>query len=254
MQDSVLSDGGRKGSDVRPYLKPKRRTRERIKETALVLFNRFGEPSVTTAAIAAEMGISHGNLYYHYRSKEKIVEDLFAAYIAEIEGALAAPKRRPPHVEDVWLFLHLVFETIYRYRFLYRDLNELLSRHRIIESRFKRVLAHQRLTAERLLEGLVAAGELAASRVEIAALAENMTLVATYWLSYAFASDPRAPQDGATLAHGVFQAMSLAAPHLSPEGRKLFDHLAQPYMKPGAAHHGEEASSVDRVSTSPKVL
>ena len=34
--------------------KPKRRTRERIVETALRLFNQFGAPNVTTTVIADE--------------------------------------------------------------------------------------------------------------------------------------------------------------------------------------------------------
>ena len=123
--------------------KPKRRTRERILVTALALFNEFGEPGVTTASIALSMNISPGNLYYHFHAKEKIVEALFAEFRQEIDAILTPPERRPPHAEDIWLFLHLLFETILKYRFLYRDLNELLSRHRFLETQFRRVLAQK---------------------------------------------------------------------------------------------------------------
>src|SRR5208282_750931 len=131
--------------------KPKRQTAKRIAEAALMLFNRFGEPSVTASAIAADVGISHGNLHYHYPSKEKIVEDLFSEFRHEIGHTLAAPEKRPVHAEDLWLFLHLTFEIIFKYRFLYRDLNELLSRHRIIETQFQHILSRQTHTASALL-------------------------------------------------------------------------------------------------------
>ena len=55
-----------------------------------------------------------------------------------------------------------------------------------------------------------------ASPREIATLAQNMTLLATYWMSFEFAREPRAPQDDKTLARGAFQVMSLAAPYLEP--------------------------------------
>ncbi len=210
--------------------KPKRRTRERILETALALFNQFGAPGVTTSAIAAEMRISPGNLYYHFRSKDEIVETLFAAYRKEINETLAAPERHPPHAEDVWLFLHLVFEAIGKYRFLYRDLNELLSRSRKLEIEFKYILEHKAHTAAAILEGLVAAGDLHATRGEIKTMAVNMTVIATYWLSYEFARDPRASRDGAALARGAVHVLSLAAPYLEPRARALFDHLAQHYL------------------------
>lgn len=229
--------------------KPKRQTRERILETALRLFNRDGEPSVTTSAIAAEIGISHGNLYYHYPCKEKIVEDLFAGFCEEMGRTLAAPERRPPHVEDVWLFLHLLFETIFKYRFLYRDLNELLWRHRAVETGFKRILAQECATASSMLRGLVASGQLSASSVEIEALAESMTLVATYWLSYEFARHPRSPQNATTLARGVFHVMSLAAPHMNAQARALFDHLARRYLNSGANGHGEKIREMDWLSS-----
>src|SRR5688572_6933356 len=105
--------------------KPKRRTRERIVETSLALFNQFGAPNVTTTVIADELGISPGNLYYHFGNKDEIVNTILAAFEREISETLAAPTSddsRVLNVEDIWLFLHLLFEIIWKYRFFYRDL------------------------------------------------------------------------------------------------------------------------------------
>lgn len=211
--------------------KPPRRTRERILETALRLFNEFGEPGVPTTAIADEMNISPGNLYYHFHSKEKIVEALFAAFREEIEQTLAAPESRPPNAEDVWLYLHLVFEAIHKYRFVYRDINDLLSRHRMLETQFKRILAHKKRTATAILDGLVKQGAIKAGPQDVEALAVNMTVLATYWLSYEYALNPRARDEDRALARGAFHVISLAAPYLAPRERALFDELAQRYLQ-----------------------
>ncbi|MFZ1108250.1 MAG: TetR/AcrR family transcriptional regulator [Rhodomicrobium sp.] len=218
--------------------KPKRQTRERILKAALQLFNRFGEPTITTSAIAADAGMSHGNLYYHYPSKEKIVEDLFEQFCREIERTLVAPESRPANAEDVWLFLHLMFEAIFKYRFLYRDLNELLSRHRSIEKQFRRIVDRQMETAATLMQGLVDAGAMRASPAEIRMLAENMTLIATYWLSFAFVLDPRGEPDGETLTRGIVHILSLAGPYLGQGERALFERLSQKYLQMGEDRHG----------------
>jgi len=90
-----------------------RRTRERILETALALFNRFGEPRITTADIANEMGISPGNLYYHFRNKDQIIAELFGAFERRLDGLLVLPEGRIAGVEDLWLVLHLLFEAMW---------------------------------------------------------------------------------------------------------------------------------------------
>ncbi|MBK9596309.1 MAG: TetR family transcriptional regulator [Rhodocyclales bacterium] len=210
--------------------KPKRRTRERILEASLRLFNEFGEPNVTTTVVADDLNISPGNLYYHFHSKDEIVNALFAEFEREIEETLAAPARRAPNVEDMWLFLHLLFEAIWKYRFLYRDLDDLLSRNRLLEVHFKQILAHKVKTAAALCEGLVATGEMQASRGELQALATNMAVIATYWLPFEYARDPRRRDAVSGLGRGVYQVMSMMAPFLQGTSRQLLQQLSKEYV------------------------
>ena len=120
-----------------------RQTRTLILETALVMFNTQGEPNVTTNHIADELGISPGNLYYHYRNKDDIIGHLFARYEQRIDQALAAPDDRLPTLEDLWLQLHLIFECMWDYRFVYRDLIDILSRKRALATRVARDIQYQ---------------------------------------------------------------------------------------------------------------
>jgi AcrR family transcriptional regulator len=211
--------------------KPKRRTRERILELSLALFNDFGEPNVTTTVIADEMNISPGNLYYHFRNKDEIVNSIFADFEREMDALLAMPARRQVNVEDVWLYLHLAFELMWKFRFIYRDLNDLLSRNRIIETHFQRILEAGMRVAQALAEGMRDAGEIAASDAELRALAANMVLVATYWLNFEYVRAPRKPVDSAAMGRGAYQLMSMVAPFLQGDARRLFEKLAAAYVQ-----------------------
>lgn len=215
--------------------KPPRRTRERIPELSLRRFNGFGEPNVNTTLIAQEMNISPGNLYYHFRNKEDILHQLFSQFEREIDRLLATPgEARSPNVEDAWLFLHLLFELIWKDRFIYRDLNHLLTNSRVFELRFRALLAQKVQVARWLIEGLQRRAELRASDAEVQALATNMVVVATYWLSYEYVLNPRQLADAqhaaAAVARGCYQVMALAAPYLQGQARQLFARLAGAYV------------------------
>ena len=206
-----------------------RRTRERILETALALFNRFGEPNVTTADIAAEMGISPGNLYYHFRNKNQIIGELFGALERRL-GALLVPARGGAGVEDLWLVLHLLFEAMWDYRFFFRDLDEIVSRDRRLASRFALILRRGVRTVTELCRALVAAGAMRASEGEIAALAENVALVATYWISYQSISTVQPSERRADLDRAAYQVLSLVAPFLLGDARALLERLSRDYV------------------------
>ena len=145
-------------------------------------------------------------------------------------GLLLAPRHGRPGVEEVWQQIHALFELIRRYQFLYRDLNDILSRNRTVELQFKRILQLSVQASMAACNGLIAAGEMQASRLERQALADNLVIVATYWMSYEYVRNPREPLGEAAVQRGAFQVLALAAPHLRGRSRELFEKLAKKYL------------------------
>ena len=207
--------------------KKPRRTAERILEVTLDLFNRFGEPNVTTTLISAELGISPGNLYYHYPAKDELINALFNRYdkaLSELLGAVGNVR----NVEDAWLFFHMLFELIWQHRFLYRDLNDLLSKNRKLETHFQHVLEQKTQAMVGMLGGLQASGALTMQVREAVPTANAMVVLLSYWLSYEYVRDPRNALEpdraGEALMRGAFHVLGLLLPYLEPASR---DHLFQ---------------------------
>ncbi|MBN8260751.1 MAG: TetR/AcrR family transcriptional regulator [Xanthomonadales bacterium] len=205
-----------------------RQTRQRILDASLAMFNAQGEPNVTTNHIADELEISPGNLYYHFRNKDDIIEQLFAVYEQRMDAALGAPSGRLPGLEDVWLQLHLVFECIWDYRFLYRDLVDILSRNRRLRLRFARILKRADEQAHQVMRGLVQAGVMRASADEVDAAATNILVIATFWMNYAAARGDK--DERASIRDGIVQVMMLIAPFLRDAERVHLNTLTRAYL------------------------
>jgi len=212
--------------------KAPRRTAERILEVTLDLFNRFGEPNVSTTLISAELNISPGNLYYHYPAKDELINSLFDRYETALSELLnAADGVRD--VEDAWFFLHTLFELIWRYRFLYRDLNDLLSKNRRLETHFQGVLKHKGRAIRAVLDGMNRSGAMRIDSREVEATATSMVVVLTYWLSYEYVRDPRRALEPEAaqqaLLRGAHHVLHLLVPYLEPAQRTHLLRLAGAY-------------------------
>ncbi len=216
-----------------PPPKKPRRTAERILEVTLDLFNRFGEPNVSTTLISAELGISPGNLYYHYPAKDELINTLFGRYEQALDEILRAADG-VENVEDAWLFFHMLFELIWSYRFLYRDLNDLLSKNRKLETHFQFVLKNKQRAMHQLLDGLARSGAMRITGAEAAPTATAMVVVVTYWLSYEYVREPRKALEpesaAAAMGRGAFHALALLLPYLDGPSREHLHTLAAAYL------------------------
>jgi AcrR family transcriptional regulator len=208
----------------------KRDTRELILTTSLELFNQYGEPHVTTNHIADEADISPGNLYYHFRSKDDIVVELFKRFLVRFQPLVEITDELLEHAEDLWLQLHLSFELKGEFRFLYRNLSDLTARIPDLDRAMRGLLKRERQSAWNSLSGLERSGVMSIEARQKDMLADSILLALTYWIPFAELFDPLGMEDSSAQTRAIARVLLTVTPHLrDPEKSRLTD-LAYQYL------------------------
>jgi len=124
-------------SGARPPARPPD-TKRRILTTAIRLFNELGSGQVSTVRIARELGISPGNLYYHYRNKQDIIRAIFREIMDHHEIRLAKQALRlDPTPQALAFYLQQNLLMLDEYRFFFRELPVLLHQDPVLLEAFQ---------------------------------------------------------------------------------------------------------------------
>lgn len=188
------------------------KTRDKILLVSLELFNQESEQSVTTVDIANELDISPGNLYYHFKGKESIIEELYIKFEGELLDLLAQSLAKEMSVEEHWLFLYVLFEEIYKFRFFYLNAANILLKYPDIERRFRRLLSLKIETIQALCLNLMGKMQVEIDAEDIRLLSENIVQSMLYWFPYQRLINPK-KQGDALIHKGVYHVLSLIAPY-----------------------------------------
>jgi AcrR family transcriptional regulator len=209
------------------------KTRERIIQGSLELFNAQGERSVTTNHIAAHLGISPGNLYYYFRNKQAIIAELFGQYEQRIDQFLRLPQGRTLTVEDKTFYLEALLAAMWHYRFLHRDLEHLLESDAALAQGY-RVFARRCMSnAQALYQGFVQAGILLMNNDQVEALTLNSWIILTSWVRFLCTSREQGVElNQEQLRRGIYQVLALEGGFISVDSRPavqaLYDKLYVP--------------------------
>ncbi len=144
-------------------VKTKRATRERILDACLKLFNERGVASVSSADMSEAIGISQGNIAYHFPRKSDLILALFAereAHIAALFKRMKEHYLREREQPFGVLFDQLteLFGIVRQYRFVSIDLAFLARRYPEIGVAWTRENRTMARVAERLFSLAVADG------------------------------------------------------------------------------------------------
>ncbi|MFV3329521.1 TetR/AcrR family transcriptional regulator [Pseudomonas sp. NY15437] len=212
---------------------PRINTRDRIAQASLELFNAQGERSVTTNHIAAHLGISPGNLYYHYRNKQVIIAQLFAEYESHVDQFLHLPEGRALTVEDKTFYLEALLAAMWHYRFLHRDLEHLLDSDPALAAAYRAFARRAMDNAKAIYRGFVDAGILQMDEPQLEALTLNAWIILTSWVRYLCTTREVAGDlSEALMRRGIYQVLALESGHIAPAFREavaaVFDRLYVP--------------------------
>lgn len=102
-------------------------TKEKIVLAAVNMFNEKGYNTITTRHIAAEINISPGNLHYHFKHSDDIVIELFQRLEKEMDNHIMILRNSQENtVQSIQKHFSGVFETFYKYKFLFLNFTDIL--------------------------------------------------------------------------------------------------------------------------------
>ncbi|WP_166361293.1 TetR/AcrR family transcriptional regulator [Pseudomonas akapageensis] len=212
---------------------PRLKTRERIVQNSLELFNQQGERSVSTNHIAAHMEISPGNLYYHFANKQEIIAVLFSEYENLVDSFLRPPQGRPSTVDDKRFYLKELLAAMWNYRFLHRDLEHLLDSDAELAERYRRFSQRCLIQGQGIYRGFVDAGILHMDKVQIESITLNAWIILTSWVRFLCTTrENSAHLSEEAIKRGVYQVVMLEMGYVTAQARSAVDALCQEFFVP----------------------
>lgn len=205
------------------------KTAERILAAALTLFNEHGENSVTSVDIAMELDISPGNLYYHFKGKEQIIDGLVHWYGDAMQNLLRPATLEKVQAEDFFYFLAIVLDKQQLFRFMYRSPADLAEKYPKVKHWHKQQLRMLESSLTKLLQGFAAQQTVYASAAEQRLMVDLITMLLTQSNQY---DDLRNNDDPQTQK---FHALSLMMTALLPRFRLKEETVVQ--LQKAIEHH-----------------
>ncbi|WP_030000106.1 TetR/AcrR family transcriptional regulator [Vibrio parahaemolyticus] len=203
------------------------KTRDKIVYAALELFNQHGERNITTNHIADHIEISPGNLYYHFRNKQEIVREIFALYSAELLERFTPIQGSQESLTMLKSYLDSIFTLMWKYRFFYANLPEILSRDEQLHEQYIDVQEKLQANLIAIMQEFVSLKLLDVNEQQLKSLVCTLHLIACSWLVYQSAMASKTSITEQMVKQGMLQMLNVVKPVATEQGLEQLQLLEE---------------------------
>ncbi|MGN8647359.1 TetR/AcrR family transcriptional regulator [Gracilibacillus sp. HCP3S3_G5_1] len=195
------------------------KTKEKVIDTATLMFNQEGTGSVSTNHIANRLGISTGNLYYHFKNKEEIIRSIFEKMIQEWDLIWQVPALDwQPTLDNLKSIIRHTFQLQWKYQFFYRELIVLMKIDPILKDRHQKIQAKRMVEQKRFFKHFIESGVLRIPQDQstMDSLLTISWIINNYWLAYLETNNEDVSED--KINQGIQLIMTVIEPYIKRDG------------------------------------
>lgn len=198
------------------------KTKQKIIQAAISLFNQNGVVSSRIQDIAEEAGISPGNLTYHYKTKKELMQSVFRYMIKTMEQMAFGNQIFVEGAEGMVVAKNFL-EFQIKFRFFYLDTLEIIRAYPEIQASYQEQVAREINIIKNLIYFTAGKGYLIPEPTEghYDALAQNAWTL----LNFRLTKREIIGKEGFAIEEGLKELTVLYFPYFTEKGAAYFDTL-----------------------------
>ena len=206
------------------------KTRDKIVQASIELFNEQGERNITTNHIAAHMGISPGNLYYHFRNKEDIILSIYDQYAAEVLNTYDKIDAKDNPLQALLDYMDERFQLMSQYRFFYQNVSFLLANSPQLHQKYLDLQAPLVEKVRNLLILLRENNIIKFDDDDLHDIISLLRVVITYWLTFHRTQSLEKDVKETAFNEGILTVLSILKPYATDEALPELKRAKQEYL------------------------
>lgn len=206
-------------------------TKSKILDISLRLYNKCGLKNVSQRMISSELGISPGNLTYHFKRTEDILESLFLEMVEEIDNLFDESQLHNITLKDLINLYTKTMQILYKNKFFMLDFVQIIRHCDSINQKYVGVTQKRHLQFSQTILSLIDSGYIKppSFKGEYVALYQRLSIVSDFWMSKETINEGAISEE--SINHYAFINMSQIHPYLTEKGKVEFEECFGIYMK-----------------------